>query len=67
MKNAGAFLTIVAIALAIFELPTALSPGGGDVGHGWAVAGAILAAILGVLGVLLISVNERRRRRGEQW
>ncbi|MFN3574519.1 MAG: hypothetical protein ACK4TR_13415 [Phenylobacterium sp.] len=64
MRNAGAFLIVIAIALAMFELPTALSPGKGDVGHGWAVAGAILAAILGALGVLLIAVDERLRRRG---
>jgi hypothetical protein len=63
MKIAGAVLLVVGIALAIFELPTALSPGDGDVEHGWAVAGAMLAAILVALGAVLVVVSRWWRRR----
>jgi hypothetical protein len=63
MRIAGAVLLIVGIALAIFELPTALSPGDGDVEHGWAVAGAMLATILVALGGVLMAVSRWLRRR----
>jgi hypothetical protein len=63
MRIAGAFLLIVGIALAVFELPTALSPGDGDVEHGWAVAGATLAAILVALGAVLMAFSWWSHRR----
>jgi hypothetical protein len=63
MRITGALLLVVGIALAIFELPTALSPGDGDVEHGWAVTGAMLAAILVVLGAVLMAVSRWWRQR----
>ncbi|RAK68994.1 hypothetical protein [Phenylobacterium kunshanense] len=62
MRIAGAFLLIVGIALALFELPMALSPRG-DVGHGWAVVGMMLATILVALGAMLMVLSLLRRPR----